>query len=160
MADITLKGKPIHTYSNLPEIGSTVPDFTLVNKDLEDVSLKDFPGKKILSIVPSLDTAVCSTSAKKFDKEQDPTILVISKDLPFAQKRFCELEKTKNIHTLSDMRVTSFGKDYGVLMIDGPLKGLFARAIIIVDENNKVLYTELVGEITEEPDYKKALNNL
>ncbi len=162
MAEIKLKGNTIHTSGELPKVGSTAPDFRLTDGKLADHSLKDFAGKKkILNIVPSLDTATCSLSAKKFNeaisKFQNAVVLVISADLPFAQKRVCEAEKYTNIITLSMLRSRDFAKAYGVLIQDGPLEGLCARAVVVLDENNKVLYTEQVPEITQEPDYVKAL---
>ncbi|MCY4642674.1 MAG: thiol peroxidase [Gammaproteobacteria bacterium] len=162
MAKITLQGNEIHTSGNLPEIGSRAPDFTLVNKDLEDVSLSTFPGKrKILCIVPSLDTPVCAVSAKKFDeyaKEYDDTVtLVISADLPFASSRFCLSENLEQVITLSVMRSQNFAKDYGVLIESGPLSGITARAIVVLDQKNSVIHTELISEIAHEPDYKAAL---
>jgi len=165
MAKITLKGNPIQTSGQLPSIGTTAPDFTLVDQDCADHSLKDYSGKtKILSIVPSLDTSVCSAMAKKFNdaiKEKTGVILlVISADLPFAQKRFCNQEKVENAVTLSMMRSKDFARDYGVLIEDGPLAGICARGVLVLDENNKVIYSELVPEITQEPDYDKALSYL
>jgi len=163
MAEITLKGKPIHTNGNLPNIGEKAPSFILVDGDLSDRSLDEFRGKKkLLSIVPSLDTSVCALSTKKFNEEvakhPEITVIVISADLPFAQKRFCGMENIKNILPLSMMRSKDFAKDYGVLIQDGPLKGLSARAILILDEENRVIYKELVKEIAEEPNYEKALH--
>lgn len=165
MAKITLKGSPIHTVGSLPQVGVVAPDFRLVGQDLSDVTLKNFKGKKkILSIVPSLDTAVCSIMAKKFNAEMakhpDAVVLVVSRDLPFAQKRFCTDEKTDKITTLSMMRNQDFGKEYGVLIQDGPLEGVCARAVMVLDEEDKVLYTELVSEVTDEPNYEKALSYL
>lgn len=165
MADITLKGNPIHTNGELPAIGSTAPDFTLVNKDLANVSLADFAGKKkLLNIVPSLDTAVCATSTQKFNtamaNKSGAVALVISADLPFAMNRFCGAEGIDNVVSLSMMRDKSFAKDYGMLITDGPLEGLCGRAVVVLDEENKVLYTELVPEITQEPDYDAALTAL
>lgn len=162
MANITLKGNPIHTSGELPKVGQKAPDFVLVNKELSNKSLKDFSGKwKVLSIVPSLDTAVCSTMARRFNKDlegkKNVVCLVISGDLPFAQGRFCEATQTKGIETLSMMRSKDFGKDYGVLIIDGPLAGICARAVLVLDAEDKVVYRQLVPEITEEPDYKAAL---
>lgn len=162
MADITLKGNPIHTNGELPAVGSSAPDFTLVNKDLANVSLADFAGKKkLLNIVPSLDTAVCATSTQKFNSamagKSDAVALVISADLPFAMNRFCGAEGIDNVVSLSMMRSKSFAKDYGMLITDGPLEGLCARAVVVLDEDNKVLYTELVPEIAQEPDYDAAL---
>lgn len=162
MAQITLKGNPIRTNGTLPAIGAKAPDFRLVNKDLSDQSLKDFKGKrKILSIVPSLDTSVCSLSSKKFDEaiksHPEVSVLVVSADSPFAQKRFCSHEDAKNIVTLSMMRDKNFAKDYGVLIETGPLEGICARAVVVIDENDRVVYTEQVPEITQEPNYDKAL---
>ena len=165
MAKITLQGNEIHTSGNLPEIGSSAPDFTLVNKDLENVSLSTFPGKrKILNIVPSLDTPVCAISAKKFDdcaKEYDDTvILVISADLPFAMSRFCLSENLDRVIPLSVMRSQDFSRDYGVLIENGPLAGITARAIVVLDQKNSVVHTELISEIAHEPDYKAAIQAL
>ncbi len=165
MATVTFKGSPVHTNGELPKIGSIAPDFILTDGELKDRTLKDFQGrKKLISIVPSLDTGVCALSAKKFNEaaKAHPEILVlfVSSDLPFAQKRLCAAESLENIKTLSMMRSKDFAKLYGVLIIDGPLEGLSARACLVLDENNKVLYTELVGEITQEPNYSHALENL
>jgi len=165
MAQITLKGNSISTSGDLPAIGSKAPDFRLVNKDLADCSLAAFEGKrKALVIVPSLDTSVCSTMAKKFNDaiggRADVVALVISADLPFAAARFCSEQKAENIVTLSTMRSQEFAKDYGVLIQDGPLEGVCARAVVVLDKSNQVVYTQLVGEITTEPDYDQALNHL
>ena len=165
MASIKLKGNPIHTSGNLLKVGDKAPAFTLVNAELQDVTLKTLAGKKkLLSIVPSLDTDVCATSTKKFNDfaKSHPNchILVISTDLPFAQKRFCQQEKIANVSTLSMMRSKDFGKDYGVLIADGPLAGVLARAILVLDETDKVIYSELVPEITQEPNYDAALSML
>ena len=162
MAKITLKSRPIHTCGQLPKVGEKAPDFThLVDSNLEEFSLKDFPGKKILCIVPSLDTEVCSLSAKKFNQaistHPQLCVLLISADLPFAQNRVCTHNNLKNIKTLSLVRSRDFAQNYGVLIVDGPLAGLCARAIVVLDANNIVLHTELVAEITQEPDYEKAL---
>ena len=162
MATVTLRGNPIHTNGDLPTVGSTAPDFALVNGDLKDVSLRDFAGKKkLLSIVPSLDTGVCATSTRKFNEKAasipDTAVLVISADLPFAQKRFCSTEGLANVVPLSLMRGRGFAKEYGVLMTDGPMEGICARAIVVLDANDKVRYTELVPEIAQEPDYERAL---
>ena len=162
MATITLHGNPIHTNSDLPKVGSKAPDFSLADIKLANKTLADFRGKKkLLNIVPSLDTSVCSTSAKKFDahakNNSDTVMLMISADLPFAMNRFCVAENTTNVITLSMMRDRHFAKDYGVLIEDGPLAGITARAVIVLDENNMVKYTQLVPEIGEEPDYDKAL---
>lgn len=165
MANITLKGHPIHTSGDLPKIGSKAPDFKLVNKDLKDVSLADFKGKKkLLNIVPSLDTPVCALSTKKFNDHakahSDTVILVISADLPFAMGRFCGNEHLDNVVPLSLMRGQKFADDYGVLLKDGPLAGITARAVVVLDADNKVVYSEMVPEIAHEPDYEKALKAL
>jgi len=162
MASITLEGNGINTNGELPAVGSTAPDFLLTNGDLGDVTLEDFSGKKkLLNIVPSLDTGICAISTKRFNESagdhDDTVFLTISADLPFAQGRFCEAENVDKVQTLSIMRDKDFGKDYGVLITDSALKGITARAIVILDEDNKVTYTELVPEIAQEPDYDKAL---
>ncbi len=162
MAQITLKGKPIHTNGELPKIGSVAPNFKLTDADLKDVTLADFKGKKkLLNIVPSLDTPVCATSTKKFNAyaegRDDVVMLIVSADLPFAQKRFCVAENTDRVKTLSMMRDRHFAKDYGVLITDGPLAGITARAVVVIDEDDKVKYTELVPEIGQEPNYDAAL---
>lgn len=165
MATVTLQGTQMHTNGELPEVGSEAPDFKLTNGDLADVSLADFAGKKrLLNIVPSLDTPTCAESARKFNEKfsdrNDAVCLVISADLPFAQGRFCSTEELENVVPLSMMKSKQFAKDYGVLITDGPLEGLAARAIVIVDEDGKVTYTQLVKEIADEPDYEAALNAL
>lgn len=160
MATITLEGNEIHTNGELPAVGSTAPDFKLTSKEMEDKALADFAGKKkILNIVVSLDTGICETSAKKFSDAagDDVAVLVISADLPFAQARVCEAAGADKAITLSMMRSKNFAKDYGVLIQDGPIAGLCARAVVVLDENNKVLYTEQVPEIAQDPDYDKAL---
>ncbi|GAB1482404.1 thiol peroxidase [Treponema sp.] len=162
MARITFKGSPISTVGNLPATGSKAPDFRLVDGSLEDKRLADWKGKvKILNIVPSLDTSVCALSAKRFDAEisklSGAVALTISCDLPFAQGRFCKAESLDKVIPLSQMRDRSFGKDYGVEILDGPLAGLLSRAVVIVDAQDTVVYTEQVGEIGQEPDYVKAL---
>jgi len=162
MARITLKGDPFETSGELPAVGSQAPDFRLVDADLADVSLASFAGKKkILSVVPSLDTAVCATSARKFNERAgsrgDTVVLVVSADLPFAQKRFCTTEGLENVKTLSLMRGKGFAKEYGVLITDGPLAGVTARAVVVLDQHDKVVHTQLVPEIGEEPDYDAAL---
>jgi thiol peroxidase len=160
MATVTLKGNPVQTIGTLPAVGSRAPGFTLTNADLEDVGLEAFKGKKkVLNIVPSLDTAVCATSTRVFNEKAagKATVLVISADLPFAQKRFCETEGIDGVVTLSLVRGKMFAKDYGVLITDGPLAGLCSRAVVVLDEDDTVVYTEQVPEITQEPDYDKAL---
>jgi len=162
MAKITLKGNPINTSGNLPAKGSIAPDFKLVKSDLGTLSLSELKGKKlILNIFPSLDTSVCATSVRKFNQMAagmtNTVVLAISKDLPFAHGRFCTTEGIKNVTTLSGFRDTSMGKAYGIDIIDGGMAGLYARSIVVVDEKGKVTYTELVPEITQEPDYDKAI---
>jgi thiol peroxidase len=158
---VTLGGNPIDVAGNFPKVGDIAPDFKLVNKDLADVSLADFAGrKKILNIVPSLDTPVCATSTKKFNDAAvaNTAVLIISADLPFAMSRFCGAESTNNVTTLSTMRGgAEFKRNYGVDIVSGPLAGITARAVIVLDENNKVLHAELVPEIKQEPNYDAAL---
>ncbi|NSW95279.1 MAG: thiol peroxidase [Bacteroidales bacterium] len=165
MARITFKGNPVNTSGELPLKGTFAQDFTLVKSDLSNLSLSELKGKKILiNIFPSLDTSVCATSVRKFNQlaseKPDVIILAVSKDLPFAHNRFCSTEGIKNVITLSGFRDTGFGKAYGIEMTDGPLKGLYARSVVIVDENGKVIYTQLVPEIAQEPDYDSALAHL
>jgi len=162
MASITLKGNACNTNGDLPAVGAQAPEFKLVSGELADTGLASYPGKKkLLNIVPSLDTPVCATSTQKFNaamkEKADAVALVISADLPFAQKRFCGAEGIENVISLSMMRDRNFAKDYGVLITDGPLAGLCARAVVVMDENNKVIYTQLVPEIVEEPNYEAAL---
>jgi len=157
---VTLGGTPIEVSGNFPKVGDIAPDFKLVNKDLADVSLADFAGKKkILNIVPSLDTPVCATSTRKFNEAAvgNTVVLIIAADLPFAMSRFCGAEGTNNVVTLSTMRGAEFMKNYGVAITSGPLAGITARAVVVLDENNKVLHAELVPEIKQEPDYDAAL---
>ena len=161
MATITFQGKPLHTSGELPAVGEKAPDFTLVNGKLADVTLATYAGqKKVLNIVPSLDTPTCATSARKFNEKAahlyHTVVLVISADLPFAQCRFCEAEGIKNVIPLSTFR-SSFADDYGVKLLDTFLRGLTARAIVIIDEHDNVIYTQLVSEIADEPDYEHAL---
>ena len=161
MATVLLHGNKINTNSNLPNIGEIAPEFILVNKELENVGLKNFEGKlKLLSVVPSLDTPVCALSTQKFnalpEKYEDLEVLIVSADLPFAMERFCSAEDTKKVTALSMMRSRDFAEDYGVLIEDGPLAGITARAIILIDRNNQIIYTELVEEISNEPDYDGA----
>jgi thiol peroxidase len=162
MAQVTHKGNPIHTNGDLPAVGARAPDFKLTGGDLKDVGLADFKGKKkILNIVPSLDTGICATSTRKFNesagKLPNTVVLVISADLPFASKRFCTTEGLQNVVPLSLMRDKAFAKDYGVLIQDGLLAGICARAIVVLDENDKVVHRQLVPEIGQEPDYDKAV---
>ena len=165
MTKITLKGNEIHTNGDIPKVGDEAPDFVLVNEDLNNITLEDYKNKnKILSIVPSLDTPVCQISTKVFNEKassiKDTIILTISADLPFAMTRFCSSEKLNNIKSLSMMRSRNFAKDYGVLIVDGPLAGITARAVVVIDKNNIVIHSELVKEIGDEPDYDGALNSL
>lgn len=165
MASITLRGNPINTSGELPPVGSVAPAFTLVDKDLSDVASSAFAGKQlVLSIVPSLDTPVCATSTQKFNEQasqlDNTEILVISADLPFAQGRFCEATNTDKVTVLSLMRGSAFAHDYGVLIVDGPLAGVTARAIVVIGSDGLVKHTELVPEIAQEPDYQAALNAL
>ncbi|MEJ2692289.1 MAG: thiol peroxidase [Candidatus Thiodiazotropha sp.] len=165
MAQITLEGNAINTSGELPEVGGGAPDFSLTKSDLSDVGLAGFAGKKkLLNIVPSLDTGVCAASTKKFNQamagKSNAVALVISSDLPFAQGRFCSAEGIDNLVSLSMMRSRNFAKDYGVLITDGPLAGICARAVVVLDEQNKVVYTQLVPEIVQEPDYEAALAHL
>lgn len=161
MAATALKGNPVHTNGELPAVGTQAPAFTLVAGDLSEKSLGDFAGKKVvLTINPSYDTEVCQTTARKFNQELgargDVSVLMLSADLPFAQKRFCEAEGIANISPLSSFR-SSFAADYGVELVDGALKGVTARAIVVLDETGKVLFTQLTSDITQEPDYSGAL---
>ena len=160
MANITLKGNPIHTSGELPAVGSKAPAFTLVDKTLAEKSLADFAGKKkVLTINPSYDTPVCMAAGRAFNTkvgEADGVVLLISADLPFAQKRFCEAEGLDHVVPLSTFR-SSFAKDYGIEITDGPLKGVTGRAVIVLDENDVVIHSELVPEIAQEPSYDAAL---
>ncbi len=162
MASVTLQGNAMNTNGDLPAVGSAAPDFSLANGDLQDVGLADFSGrKKLLNIVPSLDTPTCAISTRKFneyaDEHPDAVVLIVSADLPFAQGRFCTGESLSNVVPLSMMRSRAFARDYGVLLIDGPLAGITARAVVVIDQGGTVLYTQLVPEIADEPDYEAAL---
>ncbi len=165
MAQVTLKGNPLHTVGELPKVGSHAPALTLVRTDLSEVSGKDLAGQRVvLNIFPSLDTPTCAASVRKFNaranEKPNTTILCISADLPFAQKRFCGAEGLDNVVPASTFRNPEFGQAYGVTLLDGPLKGLLARAVLVVDETGKVIHTELVPEIAQEPDYNAALEIL
>ena len=162
MATIKLGGNEIHTVGELPKTGEKAPDFRLTRSDLKDVSLADYAGKKkILNILPSLDTGVCAASARRFNEEAaklgNTVILTISNDLPFAQKRFCTTEGLANVVPLSELRSRDFGHHYGARITSGPLAGLLSRAVVVIDEHDHVVYTEQVPEIAQEPNYEKAL---
>lgn len=165
MAQITLQGNPIETVGDLPGLNSQAPDFTLVRTDLSDCKLSDFGGQKVvLNISPSIDTSICAASVRRFNAEasnlDNTVIFYISADLPFAHQRFCEAEGLDKVIPLSTFRSPDFGNNYGVTMTTGPLAGLLARAIIIVDPSGKIVYTELVPEIAQDPDYEAALKIL
>ncbi len=162
MAKVTFKDNPVTLAGELPGVGSQAPDFLLTGTDLTDKSLKDYAGKKvILNIFPSIDTPVCATSTRKFNGEADKlsnvAILCVSQDMPFANGRFCGAEGLEKVIPLSSLRNDDFGKKYGVRLMDGPLAGLFARAIVVLDASGKVVYTELVPDIGQEPNYNAAL---
>ena len=162
---VTLGGNPITLFGDFPQVGQTAPAFTLVDKDLKDVSLKDFAGKrKILNIVPSLDTPTCATSTRKFNESanqlENTVVMAISADLPFAMARFCGDEGLDNIVSLSLMRGRDFMRNYGVKIADSALSGVTARAVVVLDENDRVLHAELVPEIKQEPNYDAALTAL
>jgi thiol peroxidase len=163
MTTVTFKGTPVHLAGTFLNLKQKAPSFTLVGSGLEDITLESLPAvKKLLLIVPSLETSVCATCTRTFHAKvanrKDLLLLVISADLPFAQKRYCDTEKFSNLTTLSTMRDQSFAKDYGVLIQEGPLKGLCARAVLLLDETNNVIYEELVSEITSEPNYDKVFS--
>lgn len=165
METVYFKGTPVHTCGDIPAVGTVAPDFTLVGNSLENVKLSDYKGKRVvLNIFPSLDTPVCAMSVRKFNKEaaalDNTQVVCISMDLPFAQGRFCSAEGIDRLVVASAFRDADFAKNYGLEMVDGPLAGLLARAVIIVDENGKVIYSDLVSEITDEPDYQGAVSVL
>jgi thiol peroxidase len=162
MASITLGGNPIKTSGELPKVGTTAPDFNLVKNDLSLATLADFAGSKlVLNIFPSIDTGTCATSVRTFNAKasslENTKVLCISRDLPFAQKRFCGAEGLENVVNLSDFKTGSFGKDYGLEIVDGPLAGLSSRVVIVLDENGVVKHAEQVAEIANEPNYEAAL---
>lgn len=162
MAQVKLKGNPVQTSGELPAIGSVAPDFRLTGTDMADVSLTQFRGKKVvLNIFMSLDTSTCAASVRRFNTELagrgNTVVLGISRDLPFAHARFCEAEGIERVITLSELRDRSFGRDYGIEIKDGPVAGLLARSVVILNEDGKVVYTQQVEEISEEPDYEPAL---
>lgn len=162
MAHFTLKGAPFNTIGELPLKGESAPEFSLTAKDLSEISSESFKKKKIiLNIFPSIDTPTCAMSVRVFNREaaalKDTAVLCISMDLPFAQARFCGAEDIENVETLSGFR-SNFGRSYGIKIIDGPLKGLYARSIVVIGSKGKIAYTQLVPETSEEPDYKSALD--
>lgn len=164
MSTITFKGNPINTVGNLPEVGNEAQEFTMVSSDLSEKNLADYTGKRVvLNIFPSIDTGICAASARKFNEEAstlDNTVVInVSRDLPFALSRFCAAEGLNNVETLSDFR-GNFGEDYGVTLSDSPLKGLLSRAVVVLDEKAKVIYTEQVPEIGQEPNYEAAIASL
>lgn len=159
---VTLAGTPITVEGTFPKVGTKAPSFSLVNKDLKDVTLADFVGKKkVLNIVPSLDTPVCAISTRKFNEKasnmHNTVVLIIAADLPFAMSRFCDVEGLDKVVVLSTMRGAEFMKNYGVAITDSPLAGITARAVVVLDENDTVIHAELVPEIKDEPDYDAAL---
>jgi thioredoxin-dependent peroxiredoxin len=162
MASITLGGNAINTNGNLPTTGSAAPSFSLTAGDMSSANLETYAGKKkILNIFPSVDTGVCATSVRTFNTQaaalENAVVICISRDLPFAQKRFCGAEGIENVVMLSDFNTGEFGKNYGIEMTDGKLAGLHARAIVVLDENNNITHSELVPEIAQEPNYEAAL---
>ena len=162
MATVTLKGNQINTIGNLPEVGHEMPNFRLTKNDLSDLSNSDLNGKKVVyNIFPSVDTGTCAASTRRFNQEaaalQNTTVVCISRDLPFAQKRFCGAEGIDNVIMASDFKNGDFGKDLGVIFIDGPLNALLSRSVIVADENGKILFTEQVSETANEPNYEAAI---
>ncbi|MEI8046609.1 MAG: thiol peroxidase [Bacteroidota bacterium] len=165
MSKVTLKGSPVNTIGDLPVAGAKAPEFSLVGTNLADVKNTDFVGKRIvLNIFPSLDTATCAASVRRFNVEasklENAVVVCVSKDLPFAHGRFCTAEGIANVVSASEFRSNAFGKSFGVMITDGPLQGLMARAVVVLDKDGTVLYSQLVPEITEEPDYQSALDSL
>jgi thiol peroxidase len=165
MSTVTLKGNAINTIGELPAVGSKISSFNLVKSDLSAYSSEELAGKKVvLNIFPSIDTGTCAASTRFFNKEaaglENTVVVCVSRDLPFAQKRFCGAEGIEDVVMASDFQTGQFGKDYGVLFTDGPLKGLLSRSVIVADENGTILYTEQIAETTEEPNYEAALNAL
>lgn len=165
METVYFKGTPVHTYGEVPEVGSKAPDFTLVTKDLAEINLADFAGKRlVLNVFPSLDTPVCAASVRRFNKDaadiDNVAVVCVSMDLPFAMSRFCVAEGIENVVAASAFRSPEFAHNYGLQLTDGPLAGLLARCVLIIDENGKVIYRDLVDEITHEPDYEAAVKVL
>lgn len=165
MSQVTFKGTPVSTNGSLPTVGEQAPDFSLTASDLSQKSIKDFKGKRIiLNIFPSVDTGTCAASVRTFNEIasslDNTVVLCISRDLPFAQSRFCSANGIENVHSLSEYKDSSFSEAYGVRFADGPLEGLLSRAVIVIDDAGKVVYTEQVKEVTEEPNYEAALELL
>lgn len=165
MARITIGGEVVHTSGELPKVGAKAPDFLLTKTDLSDITLKDVAGKKVvLNIFPSVDTSVCSASVRRFNAEiskfPNTIVLCVSLDLPFAHSRFCEAEGLKNVVPVSELRNREFGNNYGIRMVEGPLAGLLARAVVVLDEKGKVIFSKLVSELKNEPDYESVLDVL
>jgi thiol peroxidase len=165
METVYFKGKPCHTYGTLPHVGDKAPCFTLVRPDLREVHCSDFPGKRVvLNIFPSLDTPVCATSVRRFNeaasKLRDTVVLCVSMDLPFADERFCSAEGIDKVIPASAFRSPMFAQKYGIQLVDGPLAGMLARTVVVIDENRRILHTQLVKELTHEPDYEAALKVL
>ena len=165
METVYFKGEPQHTYGSVPAVGTEAPDFKLVTKDLAPVTLADLKGKRVvLNVFPSLDTPVCAMSVRRFNEEasklKNVAVVCVSMDLPFAMARVCTLEGLDNVVAASAFRSPEFGKEYGLQLVDGPLEGLLARCVLVIDENGKVVYRDLVNEITDEPDYKAAVEML
>lgn len=164
MATVTLKGNEIHTNGNLPKIGSKAPDFQMTKGDLSTATLSDFKGNLVLNIFPSVDTGTCAASVRRFNQEaanlSNTTVLCISRDLPFAQNRFCGAEGIDNVVMLSDFKTGEFGKNYGLELLDGPLAGLHSRCIVVIDANGNIVHNEQVSEIIDEPNYEAVLRIL
>ncbi len=165
METVYFKGTPCHTYGQIPAVGTLAPGFNLAGKGLDEVRLSDYKGKRVvLNVFPSLDTPVCAASVRKFNQEaaglENTAVVCISMDLPFAMGRFCSAEGIENVTVASAFRSPVFSQEYGLQIVDGPLAGLLARAVIVLDENHKVIYSDLVEEITNEPDYKGAISVL
>lgn len=165
MATVTLKGNEIHTLGSLPTVGNNVPSFSLVKNDLSVISNADFAGKKVVyNIFPSIDTGTCAASTRRFNEEaaslENTVVVCVSRDLPFAQSRFCGAEGIENVVMASDYRTGDFGKDFGVIFTDGPLNALLSRSVVVADETGKVIYTEQVAETVDEPNYDNALASL
>lgn len=161
MAQTVLKGNPVNTSGDLPAVGAEAVDFSLTGRDLSDINLNDYAGKKVvLNIFPSIDTPVCALSVRKFNAEftkfDNTAVICVSRDLPFAHERFCGAEGIENVVSASVLKDLSFGEKYGVTLVDGPLEGLLARAVVVIDENKKIIHSQLAPEISEEPDYESA----